>query len=609
MADGLEIRIAADVASALEALKSVQKELKNTKGAGEDAGKGTDTLTDKFKKLPQSANGAAVAMVNLNRVVQDAPFGFIGIANNLDQLFQSFQQLQANTKNSGGAIKALRDSLSGPAGLALGFSVVTAAITFAQVGLRNWVRGTKDAGKSTDEATKAVERFNEVQRLAGQSTVTVQGIAAGSAASDIAQVNALVSVIKNQTLSYQQRNNALLELQRINKNYFGDLNLEQTSLEKLTQRVNEYSQALVAAEVVKLYKERVAQAAVSLNDQVEAERKLQAALNAATAERDAAAKAIQVQTRTDAERERGLVRLGKAEGQVIKIERDLVTQGERITQSQKAFTEFNKALKGAIDLSTQFKPLSAAPAPVKKIKEEDFFELDVLGLEEEAKGFIFKFSNYMKKIAKENKLNLAEMFSDVNRDPFKNLSKAGRDLQKYFQPVNEFEGFKNLTGFQKDLANSAKIISDTLTPSLDAMILAIGRGENAFKAFGEGVKAILLQVIQKLVSTAILAALLSAIPGFGSATGTTGFGNIFGKLLGFPGRALGGPVSGGSPYLVGERGPELFVPSVSGGIVPNNSVSSFLGGRMSGGGGSVLRGQDILLAYARTQRSQLRVNG
>lgn len=34
-------------------------------------------------------------------------------------------------------------------------------------------------------------------------------------------------------------------------------------------------------------------------------------------------------------------------------------------------------------------------------------------------------------------------------------------------------------------------------------------------------------------------------------------------------RAAGGPVSSGQPYMVGERGPELFVPSTSGGIVPN----------------------------------------
>lgn len=40
------------------------------------------------------------------------------------------------------------------------------------------------------------------------------------------------------------------------------------------------------------------------------------------------------------------------------------------------------------------------------------------------------------------------------------------------------------------------------------------------------------------------------------------------------GRASGGPVIGGTPYIVGEVGPELFVPSVSGSIVPNNKLSS-----------------------------------
>jgi hypothetical protein len=37
-------------------------------------------------------------------------------------------------------------------------------------------------------------------------------------------------------------------------------------------------------------------------------------------------------------------------------------------------------------------------------------------------------------------------------------------------------------------------------------------------------------------------------------------------------RALGGPVVGGSSYLVGERGPELFTPSSSGNITPNHAM-------------------------------------
>lgn len=53
----------------------------------------------------------------------------------------------------------------------------------------------------------------------------------------------------------------------------------------------------------------------------------------------------------------------------------------------------------------------------------------------------------------------------------------------------------------------------------------------------------------------------------------TGGGGLVGSLLGAvgslfgaPGRATGGAVSGGRPYLVGERGPELFVPASAGRI-------------------------------------------
>lgn len=41
---------------------------------------------------------------------------------------------------------------------------------------------------------------------------------------------------------------------------------------------------------------------------------------------------------------------------------------------------------------------------------------------------------------------------------------------------------------------------------------------------------------------------------------------------GIPGRAMGGPVSSGRPYIVGEVGPELFVPSSSGNITPNSAL-------------------------------------
>ncbi len=50
---------------------------------------------------------------------------------------------------------------------------------------------------------------------------------------------------------------------------------------------------------------------------------------------------------------------------------------------------------------------------------------------------------------------------------------------------------------------------------------------------------------------------------------TQAIGNVFDNAFG-GGRANGGPVRGGTSYIVGERGPELFVPNTSGLIIPNS---------------------------------------
>jgi len=63
---------------------------------------------------------------------------------------------------------------------------------------------------------------------------------------------------------------------------------------------------------------------------------------------------------------------------------------------------------------------------------------------------------------------------------------------------------------------------------------------------------------------------------------------------GFGARALGGPVSSNTPYMVGERGPELFVPNGAGNIVPNN--------KLGGGGVTVVQNINI---DSRSDRSSI----
>ena len=65
----------------------------------------------------------------------------------------------------------------------------------------------------------------------------------------------------------------------------------------------------------------------------------------------------------------------------------------------------------------------------------------------------------------------------------------------------------------------------------------------------------------------------------------------------FGARAMGGPVSSGSPYVVGEKGPELFVPHASGTIVPNNKM----GGGSGSGSGSVTVNYNIAAGVSRAE--------
>ncbi len=75
----------------------------------------------------------------------------------------------------------------------------------------------------------------------------------------------------------------------------------------------------------------------------------------------------------------------------------------------------------------------------------------------------------------------------------------------------------------------------------------------------------LRNVLNSLASTILQA-------GLSSLAGSDGIGFFSFLTGGLKKRATGGPVSGGESYLVGERGPELFVPGRSGAIVPNDQL-------------------------------------
>ena len=97
------------------------------------------------------------------------------------------------------------------------------------------------------------------------------------------------------------------------------------------------------------------------------------------------------------------------------------------------------------------------------------------------------------------------------------------------------------------------------------LLSAIRRGSLGF----QDLRRIAINVLDEIAAQALQTLFA---PGGGAGGGLGGlfnFGSILGSLLGLPGRAGGGPVAPGRGYLVGERGPELFVPTSAGRVEPD----------------------------------------
>lgn len=113
-----------------------------------------------------------------------------------------------------------------------------------------------------------------------------------------------------------------------------------------------------------------------------------------------------------------------------------------------------------------------------------------------------------------------------------------------------------------EAGEAAKFWDQTQTTFNKGLLDAIANGGDLSDVFQNLAKSI--------AKAALEAALFNSGPLSGALGGGGGIGGLIGGLFGGF-RADGGPVSAGKAYVVGERGPEVFVPSGGGSIVPNGA--------------------------------------
>lgn len=120
---------------------------------------------------------------------------------------------------------------------------------------------------------------------------------------------------------------------------------------------------------------------------------------------------------------------------------------------------------------------------------------------------------------------------------------------------------KSLQDAQKGLNDAQKFFGDAAVDALEDLIFNGAKAEDVVK-----------KLAQSLAKAAIQAALMGTGPlaGIFGTTGQNGAaGGLFGMFGSMFGRATGGGVNARQAYRVGERGPETFVPTTAGRIVPN----------------------------------------
>ena len=197
-----------------------------------------------------------------------------------------------------------------------------------------------------------------------------------------------------------------------------------------------------------------------------------------------------------------------------------------------------------------------------------------------------------------------ELAKEVNLDAQKAIIYEGQnaltanqiDLQRELDVLQTQSDQDRLTSLQKAIEKQYELnesvqnqlqlsdgIADTLGQGLGSAFNALISGAQGWEqSLQQIASGVLVDIANQLIRIFVVEQAINAIKTFltpfsaatplGAGGGQVGKFGTLGPNFGIPQRAKGGPVSSGQTYMVGERGPELFVPGRSGTIVANDKM-------------------------------------
>ena len=247
--------------------------------------------------------------------------------------------------------------------------------------------------------------------------------------------------------------------------------------------------------------------------------------------------------------------IGEILGPVIKFVLDQTTRAvQAIDRLFKRFQNIGKIGFGRLNKAEQDARDQAIKLTQQKFGNENFKGASVFAPQEQNKFFreqleIFKKQNIERELLKEKEFENNE----ATRNALVDKAQKNAEINKLLGDQNN--KLNGITEKTQGIKNAFAEIGDTIGSQIsDALVDAI----NGTKSLGEAAKNIINDLANSLLKM-----------GINTILSSTGIG-IFKNLPGF---AAGGRPPVGRPSIVGEKGPDLFVPSTAGTIIPNNKMS------------------------------------
>jgi hypothetical protein len=540
-----------------------------------------NTSTQSFDKFRVSAGAASGSAIAFNRIIQDAPFGIIGVGNNIQQFAEQLSALKTTTGSTGAALKSFFSSLITPANLAiLAVSAVTTALTF-------YALNAEKTKSPVQELTEAQEEFNK--SLKDTNALLAQDLL-NKLLKDVGLLRTenvggkLIDVPAFETAG--QVVDALSG--KINRLRKGELELlERFLTEQISTATRDFANSnsalekSLATEQIGLYRgllEKVNQQLGFYKDVTKEATKetetffdLQAALT--DKQTDYLDRLIE---------KYGGLKKAIEESPAIEVDE---TQLQGLELPGKQDPGIVERLEKEIALYESLKRVTSDPGQLEKYK--------------------LKLSELRNELASVNgeqvKSNLeiiVDAFSSLGAGIAASLDIGDRALRGFVTTLLSSTPKIIAAIIQQSAANKAAAASNIATDKAESISSGIKQGTKFAESLGPVGLALLPVLIAGAV--AVISSAFGKASGGGSVSSSTGssYTNR---------REFGGPVSKGRAYIVGERRPELFVPNTNGIIVPQLPSMDYSGASMAASNYGVdirLKGPDDLLFFV--EQAQIR---